>query len=60
MVQGRCGNGSGKPVVVGVGNGLGAVADACFGEQVIDVAFDRGLAHHEPVGDLGVRQSPRD
>jgi hypothetical protein len=45
----------GEPVMVGVGDGLGAVADACFGEEMVDVAFYRGLADHEPVGDLVVR-----
>jgi hypothetical protein len=53
-VPGRCGNGSGKPVLVGVGDGLGSVADAGLGEEMIDVALHRDLADHEPVGDLSV------
>ena len=56
-VPGRCGDGSGEPVLVGVGDGLGSVADAGFGEEVIDVAFYCGLADHQPAGDLYVGQS---
>ena len=55
-VPGRC-DGSGEPVLVGVGDGLGSVADAGFGEEVIDVAFYCGLADHQPAGDLYVGQS---
>jgi hypothetical protein len=49
--------GSGEPVLVGVGDGLGSVADAGLGEEVIDVAFYCGLADHQPAGDLYVGQS---
>ena len=45
-------DGSGEPVLVGVGDGLGSVADAGLGEEMIDVALDCGLADREPVGDL--------
>ncbi len=56
-VPGRCGDGSGEPVLVGVGDGLGSVADAGLGEEMIDVAFYCGLADHQPAGDLYVGQS---
>jgi hypothetical protein len=54
-VPGQCGNGSGEPVLVGVGHGLGSVADTGLGEEMIDVALYCGLADHQPVGDLQVR-----
>ena len=56
-VPGRCGDGSGEPVLVGVGDGLGSVADAGLGEEVIDVALYCGLADHQPPGDLYVGES---
>ena len=52
MVPGRCVEGSGEPVLVGVGDGLCSVADAGLGEEMIDVAFYCGLADHQPPGDL--------
>src|ERR1039457_5564963 len=47
----RCGTvpGSGKPVLVGVGDGLGSLADAGLGEDMIDVALYCGLADHQLV-----------
>ncbi len=56
-VPGGCGDGSGEPVLVGVGDGLGSVADAGLGEEMIDMALYRGLADHQPAGDLYVGQS---
>ena len=41
-----------QPVAVRVGDGLGAVAHAGLGEHAVDVALDRRLADHEPLGDL--------
>jgi|HubBroStandDraft_6_1064221.scaffolds.fasta_scaffold1212106_1 hypothetical protein len=45
-VPGRCGDGSGEPVLVGVGDGLGSVADAGLGEEMIDMALYCGLADY--------------
>ena len=56
-VLGHSGDGSGEPVLVCVGDGLGSVADAGLGEEVVDVAFYCGLADHQPAGDLYVGQS---
>ena len=44
-------------MLVGVGDGLGSVADAGLGEEMIDMALYRGLADYQPAGDLCVRQS---
>src|SRR6266581_9557241 len=54
---GRAATVSGEPVLVGVGDGLGSVADAGLGEEMIDMALYCGLADHQPTGDLYVRQS---
>ena len=47
----------GQAVGVGVDDGLGAVAGADLGEDVVDVALDRGGGDHEALGDLGVGQA---
>ncbi len=47
---------SGESVLVGIGDGLGSVTDAGFGEHVVDVALHRGFTDHQPTGDLGVGQ----
>jgi len=41
-------------VVIRVVDGLGAVAGADLGEDVVDVAFDCGVAEDELAGNLGV------
>jgi hypothetical protein len=46
---------SGESVLVGVGDGLGPVANAGLGEEVVDVALDGGFADDQLAGDLGVR-----
>jgi hypothetical protein len=46
---------SGEAVLVGVGDCLGAVANAGLGEEVVDVALDGGFADDQLAGDLGVR-----
>jgi peptidoglycan/LPS O-acetylase OafA/YrhL len=46
----------GQAVLVGVPDGLGAVAHAGLGEQPVDVRLDRHLADEQPPGDLPVRQ----
>ena len=49
-----------QAVLVGVDDRLRAVADAGLGEDVVDVALDGRGAHHERVGDLGVRAARGD
>jgi hypothetical protein len=43
-----------ESVFVGVDDGLDAVAEAEFGEDVGDVGFDGGVAEDELLGDFGV------
>src|SRR6185437_13010120 len=50
----------GEAVLVGEGDGLGAVASVDLGEQVVDVALDRAFADDKALGDLGVGQAGRD
>jgi hypothetical protein len=47
-------------VPVGVADGLGAVAGADLGQQVVDMALHRGLADDQAFRDLGVGQARRD
>ena len=47
-------------MLVGVADGLGAVACAGLGEDVIDVRFDGCAADHERGGDLGVGEAGGD
>ena len=44
-------------VLVGVADGLGAVAGAGLGEDPVDVRLDGGVAEVEAPGDLGVAQA---
>jgi hypothetical protein len=57
-LRSRCGTvgRAGQPVAKGVGDCLGSIADARLGEQMVDVALDRGLADVQPLGDLAVGQ----
>src|SRR5580765_5700524 len=55
-----CRAGSGQSVLVGVVDGLGAVAGAGLCEDVVDVGFDRGVAEDQLAGDLEVGQAGAD
>src|SRR5512133_3669495 len=43
----------------GVDSRLGAVSDVQLAQDVVDVALDRALADHEPLGDVDVVQPLR-
>ena len=47
-------------MAVGIADGLGAIPDACPGEEMVEVRADRRWADHEVLGDLGVRETVGD
>jgi hypothetical protein len=49
-----------QAVLVGVHDGLDAIAQVELAEHPADVGFHGGLGQHEPGGDLGVGQAGRD